>query len=111
MTILQLDSEQLRNLIQSSVRQVLNEISSQTKTHFEQSEELLTVSEAAELLALSVPTIYSKVSKGELPSCKAPGSKRLYFSKTDLVNYIKAGRKKTNAEIEAEAEEYLGHLY
>jgi excisionase family DNA binding protein len=68
-------------------------------------EQLLTVQEAAEFLNLTVPTIYSKVSKGELPVMKR--SKRLYFSSTELLAYLKEGRKKSNAEIEAEASDYL----
>ena len=68
-------------------------------------EQLLTIQEAAKFLSLSVPTIYSKVSKGELPVMKR--SKRLYFSRTELLQYLKAGRKKSNAEIEQEAEAYL----
>lgn len=68
-------------------------------------EQLLTIQQAAEFLSLSVPTLYSKVSKGELPVMKQ--GKRLYFSRTELMDYIKEGRKKTNAEIEAEAEAYL----
>lgn len=70
-------------------------------------EQLLTIQEAAEFLNLSVPTMYSKVSKNELPVMKR--SKRLYFSRTELMNYIKEGRKKSNAEIEAEAEAYLSN--
>jgi excisionase family DNA binding protein len=69
----------------------------------DQSEQLLSIQKAAVFLNLSVPTLYSKVSKKELPVCKAPGSKRLYFSKTELLEYIKKGRKKTNEEIKAEA--------
>lgn len=68
-------------------------------------DQLLTIQQAAELLSLTVPTLYSKVSKGELPVMKR--GKRLYFSRTELLEYLKAGRKKTNAEIEAEAETYL----
>jgi len=68
-------------------------------------EQLLTIQQAAEFLSLSVPTLYSKVSRGELPVMKR--SKRLYFSRTELMEYIKEGRKKTNAEIEQEAEAYL----
>ena len=71
----------------------------------EQNEQLLTVQEAAKFLCLTVPTIYSKVSKGELPVMKR--SKRLYFSSTELMEYLKAGRKKSNTDIEAEAESYL----
>lgn len=71
----------------------------------EQPEQLLTVQEAAQFLNLKVPTIYSKVSKGELPVMKR--SKRLYFSSSELMEYLKEGRKKSNAEIEQEAEAYL----
>jgi excisionase family DNA binding protein len=68
-------------------------------------EQLLTIQEAAEFLKLTVPTIYSKVSRGELPVMKR--GKRLYFSRIELMQYLKAGRKRTNVEIEQEAEVYL----
>ncbi len=73
----------------------------------EQPEQLLTVPEAAEFLNLKVPTIYSKISKGELPVMKR--GKRLYFSSTELMEYLKAGRKKSYAEIEQETEAYLSN--
>jgi excisionase family DNA binding protein len=68
-------------------------------------EELLTVHEAAKFLSLSVPTIYSKVNKGELPVMKR--SKRLYFSNYELMDYLKQGRIKTNSELDQEADSYL----
>ncbi len=68
-------------------------------------EKPFTIKEAAEFLDLTVPTIYSKVSKGELPVSKIGG--RLYFFRSDLMAYLKSGRKKSNAEIDAEAESYL----
>ena len=68
-------------------------------------EQLLTVEGAAKFLSLAVATIYSKVSKGELPVMKR--SKRLYFSSTELMEYLKDGRKKTNSEIESESKDYL----
>lgn len=70
-------------------------------------EQLLTIQQASEFLSLSVPTIYSKVSKDELPYMKR--SKRLYFSRTELLEYLKEGRKKSTAEIEQEAEAYLSN--
>lgn len=69
------------------------------------SDKLLTVEETAKFLNLSIPTIYSKVSKGELPVMKR--SKRLYFSAIELTEYLKKGRKKTNLELEKEAEDYI----
>ena len=82
-------------------------IEKQERPTTEQPEQLLTVQEAAQFLNLTVPTIYSKVSKGELPVMKR--SKRLYFSSTELMEYLKEGRKKSNAEIEQEAEAYLSN--
>ncbi|QQM28086.1 helix-turn-helix domain-containing protein [Elizabethkingia sp. M8] len=67
----------------------------------EPKDELLTIQEASELLRLSVPTLYSKVSKRELPYMKR--GKRLYFSHSELLDYIKEGKRKTSAEIKAEA--------
>jgi excisionase family DNA binding protein len=66
----------------------------------DQSEELLTIQEASKFLHLSVPTIYSKVSRGELPVMKR--SKRLYFSRDELLQYVKEGRKKTIEEVEGQ---------
>ena len=73
----------------------------------EQSDQLLTVQEAAEFLSLAVPTIYTKTSRGELPVMKMKRGKRLYFSRVELTEYLKAGRKKTLAETAKEADQYL----
>ncbi len=67
--------------------------------------DLLTVHEAAEFLTLAVPTIYSMVSRGTLPFMKR--SKRIYFSRTELVDFLKAGRNQTTAEMAANADQYI----
>ncbi len=87
----------------SELKELLLQVNNQEPTT--PAEKLLTVQEAAKFLNLSVPTIYSKVSKGELPVMKR--SKRLYFSNIELMEYLKSGRKKTNSEITAEANNYL----
>lgn len=97
--------EDLQTVIIDCVNSCLKNNTQESKTPTEQPEQLLTVQEAAQFLNLTVPTIYSKVSKGELPVMKR--SKRLYFSSTELMEYLKEGRKKSNAEIEQEAEAYL----
>jgi len=100
-----IDPEKLINSISERVTaNILKAIRNEQPTA-EQPEQLLTIQEAAEFLSLSVPTLYSKVSRGELPVMKR--SKRLYFSRTELMEYVKAGRKKSNAEIEQEAKAYL----
>jgi excisionase family DNA binding protein len=68
-------------------------------------DKLLTIRQAAEVLHLSVPTVYDLVHKAEVPVCKR--GNRLYFSKKELTAWIMAGRKKTVSEIESEANAYM----
>jgi excisionase family DNA binding protein len=70
-----------------------------------EADQLLTIKQAADFLNLKVTTLYTKVHNAELPVCKR--SHRLYFSKHDLMEYVKAGRKKTVTELAAEADKYL----
>lgn len=65
------------------------------------SDELLTVHQTAELLSLSVPTIYGLIAKSEIPVMKR--SKRCYFSKNEILEYLKEGRKRTNSEVKLKA--------
>jgi excisionase family DNA binding protein len=53
----------------------------------------MSISEAAVFFKLDVPTLYSKVSKNEIPVNK-PG-KRLHFIKGDLVRCLKEVKNKT----------------
>ncbi len=69
-----------------------------------ETDQLLTIQQAAELISLSVPTLYTLVHKAEIPVSKR--GKRLYFSKQELTDWIKAGRKKTVAEINSEADTF-----
>jgi len=68
-------------------------------------DELLTITQAAELISLTTPTVYGLVSKHAIPHSKK--GKRLYFSKTELLDWIKSGRKKTIAESQANPESHL----
>jgi excisionase family DNA binding protein len=70
-------------------------------------EQLLTIKQAAEMLCLSVPTIYGFVHDASIPVSKK--GKRLYFSRQELTDWVKSGRKKTVSEIEAEAETSLAN--
>lgn len=91
----------------SSLSYKIDNIEKLLLLHFEkhvlEQDELLTISEAAELLKLSVATIYTKVCKNEIPANKQ--GKRLYFYRTELINWIKSGRIKTISEIRKEMEE------
>lgn len=70
-------------------------------------DDLLTVPQAAEFLNLAVPTIYGMISKKTLPFMKK--SRKVYFSKKELMEYIKSGRNKSRDEIEADADQYLAN--
>lgn len=69
------------------------------------SDELLTVRQTADFLDLTPASIYGLVHAGKIPgACKR--GKRLYFSKQELTDWVKAGRKQTAAELSAKAEQY-----
>jgi predicted DNA-binding transcriptional regulator AlpA len=62
--------------------------------------DLLDITEAAKFLKVSVASLYTKVSRNQIPVSK-PG-KRLYFIWSELRECIKTGREKSSFEISAE---------
>lgn len=94
--------EQLPEAVTNLTREVsaLRQLLISKEQHTEQQEQFLTIQQAAEFLCLTVPTIYSKVSKRELPFMKQ--GKRLYFAKSELSDYLRRGKKETAAEMEAD---------
>lgn len=70
-----------------------------------ETDQLLTVQDAAKFLTLSVPTVYGLISKNAIPCMKR--SKRVYFSKIELIDYLKEGRKKTLSELATETDLFL----
>ena len=77
------------------------------KTNQSENDQLLTIKEAAAEVKLSVQTLYGYVSRREIPFSKRPKSKRLWFSKLDLIKWIKKDSKKTIDEISEVANSYL----
>lgn len=67
-------------------------------------DEILTVNETANFLGLSKATVYTKASNRELPSMKI--GNRLKFSKKDLIELMKSGKRKSYAEIALEVNAY-----
>lgn len=61
-------------------------------------DEILTVRQVSEFLNLAIPTIYSLTSSRTLPHSKR--GKKLYFSKVDLTNWIKSGKRSSVREIQ-----------
>lgn len=75
------------------------------KTKEEPEADIINLKQAAKILNLSPATIYNKVNKKEIPYSKK--GKRLYFSKTNLIAWIKEGKKPTLSEIKEEVYETL----
>ncbi len=67
-------------------------------------EEIGGIDLAIEITGLAKPTIYGLVSERKIPHSKQ--GKRLYFSRQELTDWLKQGKRKTNAEIAIEAENY-----
>lgn len=89
--------ELVYNVISNSIANtgVFSKDESQTK-------DLFNIQEASEFLSLKKPTLYQKVSKREIPFLKR--SKRLYFKREDLIEYLEKGRVKSVSEIQEEAD-------
>ena len=88
----------------------LNSIEQLLKSYnpLEPADQPLTVKEAAKFLNISVPTVYDYVHKREIPYSKL--RKNLYFSRQELIEWIKKSRRKTQEEVKASAEESLKPL-
>ena len=99
--------EQLETRL-TSIENLLMQVIAKEQPKKELPETPLTIQCAAAFLKLSVPTLYAKVGRGELPHLKR--GKRLYFTYKDLMTYLEQGRKKTVSEIETETDNFLTKL-
>jgi excisionase family DNA binding protein len=90
---------ELEILIYNQVRKALKE--SLIASSDPVKDELLTIESAAELLSVTVPTVYGYVHQRAIPCMKRRG--RLYFSKVELLAWVKSARRSTVDEIKANA--------
>lgn len=90
--------EELRELFRDAVRELLDE--NAAKVTNAPQDEILNIDQACQLLNLAKQTVYSLTSQRKLPFFKR--SKKLYFRRSELMQWILAGKKKSTAEIELE---------
>ncbi|MCK9613287.1 MAG: helix-turn-helix domain-containing protein [Bacteroidales bacterium] len=64
----------------------------------------LTIRQAADLLGLAIPTLYSKVSRGEIPCWKS--GKRLLFSREKLTEYMQQDRRQSGSMVKIGSRAY-----
>lgn len=98
-------------MLPEAVNQLAAEISEIKKLLLSKAEprpdELLSVQDAAKFLNLAVPTLYGYVQRSAIPVCKRPGTKRLYFSRQALTEWILSGKRMTLDEIKQAPEQLL----
>lgn len=58
---------------------------------------------AMRITGKSKSTIYGMTSKNKIPFMKTPGSKSLYFSKNDLIKWLRSNNKETDYDIANQA--------
>jgi excisionase family DNA binding protein len=96
--------------LQAFAEAIMKEVSaiSSKKSESDQEEkedEILDFIEMRQYLKLAQSTAYQKVNNGEIPHYKK--GRRLYFKKKELRAYLDSGRRRTNKDLEAAAQEYL----
>lgn len=79
--LIQLSTDELQKIIKTAVSQVISENKPAT-----QEDKLLDINQAADFLKVSIPTIYAKTSKNQIPYHKT--GKRLYFVQSQLMDWI-----------------------
>ena len=75
------------------------------KTTSNDDEDFMTLEQVSLFIGLAKPSVYGLVHKRQIPHFKA--SKRLYFKKSDVVNWITSGKVNTKQEINRMADEYI----
>lgn len=86
--------------------QITKQIKSSLKNKFSSEEdEFLSIDEAAKLIKLTKPTVYGLVHQKNIPFHKK--GKRLYFLKSEILDWIKGGKCKTKSDIRKQADAYL----
>ncbi len=98
----QLSVTEIRRLF----REEIEEFFAENKLNENQSntDEIGGIDLAIQITGLAKPTIYGLVSERKMPHSKQ--GKRLYFSRQELTEWIKNGKRKTHSEIAIEAANY-----
>ncbi|WP_310991941.1 helix-turn-helix domain-containing protein [Aequorivita marina] len=65
----------------------------------------LTIKEASKIVGYTVPTLYGYCQRNAIPYHKK--NNRLFFFKSELIDWIKQSKIKTRAEIKEEVHTYL----
>jgi excisionase family DNA binding protein len=92
--IVQFSEIEFREIVKSCVSEGLKE---NLLTKPDESNKLFNVKETASFLNLAVQTVYGFTSNRNIPFIKK--GKKLYFKKSDLLNWINEGKKESIQEL------------
>jgi excisionase family DNA binding protein len=67
--------------------------------------DLLTIEQAGAFIGLAKQTMYILVSKGKIPHMKK--GKKLYFSRAEIEQYIRSGKRLTSGEADVVVNNFL----
>ena len=108
--IMELTFEQLPSAVAKILEylEMIEKLLNQNQERSDSNDIFLHIQETSEFLNLSVPTIYGYTSRQEIPHNKR--GKRIYFLKSDLIEWLKSGKRKILSELKAEAESYIERI-
>jgi excisionase family DNA binding protein len=98
-------TEELRSLIRGELEKFFAEHATGNRGP---ENDICTVKEAASLLKVTPPSLYGLVHRKEIPHFKK--GRRLYFSKHELVEWVRAGRQVDGREISLLADAHIQFL-
>lgn len=101
--LIPVSKHEFKEIIRNCIIETFKEHANKTAESFI-SDELMSTQEASKFLNLAKQTIYGLTSKNVIPHIKR--GKKLYFSKTELANWLKEGKQKTVSEYIEQAKKY-----
>lgn len=100
--ITHINKQEFMDIIDQAVKRIIKSSSPQV---IESREKPIGVTKAAQILLLSVPSIYRKSKNLEIPHFKK--GNRLYFYESELETWLKAGQKLTREQLDNLSDIYL----
>jgi predicted DNA-binding transcriptional regulator AlpA len=93
-----ISEQEFKQFLKEALRDVLSE---QLDSLKEKSSTILDVRQAADFLKMKVATLYEKTSRKLIPHFKR--GNKLYFQLSEIQQWVRSGKVKTQGEIECEA--------
>ena len=88
-----------------NIEKVLEELKNRQTENPSDKFDILSTSDVADYIKLTVSSVYGLVHYNKIPYCKK--GKKLYFIKSDIDKWILEGSNKTTSDLTRLADEYL----